>query len=88
MSSPCAGGRILTCGAASACCEGASGSSALGCTDTPGRTFAFVEGTTSFFSFDYPWGTVVVVTGAVSGTNPCKPGFGETIILGFALGMV
>ena len=79
---------MLTGGTARACCSGATVSSALCFTNVPGSTVALVGGTTSFVRFSYPWGGGFVVTDAVSGTIPCKPGVDEKIVLGFALGLV
>ena len=55
----------------------------LGCANDPGGVVAFVGGSKSGVSSSCPWGTVVVATGTVSGSNPCEPGFGEIIILVF-----
>ena len=63
-------------------------SGALVCADSPSSTVSFTGGETSFFRFACPWGTGVVITGAVTGTIPCDPGVGEMIVLGVALGMI
>ena len=72
MGSPCAGGCTLTGGAARGYCAGSAGSGALGSADTPSSAVVFVGGETSCASFCCPWGARVLVTNAVSGTNPCE----------------
>ena len=47
-----------------------------------------IEGVTSFVIFSCAWGTLVVITCTVSGSNPCGPGVGDTIVLRFALGLI
>ena len=49
--------------------------------------YLHTQGAESFFSFDWPWGAGVVITGTVSGTNPCGHGVGEMIFLRPKLGL-
>ena len=49
---------------------------------------AFTGGATSHVGFVCPWGTRVLVIIPVSVANYCEPGVGETVVLGFTLGLV
>ena len=40
-----------------------------------------------FFRFASPWGTGIIVTGAVISTNSFGPGFGDTIVLRLIIGL-
>ena len=72
----CSGGIRLTSDAARACCEVTTGSSALSCANDPGSASMLAGGATSCVSFGYTWDTGIVVTGTVSGANPCEPDIG------------
>ena len=85
---PCVGGDMLASSTERYCCAGAVFSSALGCADAPGSTIAFVGRAISYVIFDCPWGEGDVVTGAVSGANPCELGVCERTVLGFVLSLV
>ena len=73
-------GIMLTSGTAMVYSACDVGSSALSCTDAPGSTVAFAGGAASFVIFDFLWGTGVVVTVPLSGTNTVVPGVGENIV--------
>ena len=88
MDVPCSGGDILTSVTVRVCCAGATGSDELCCADAPGSKVVFVGGAIIFVRLSCHWGTFFVVTGTVSGTNPCEPGAGETISLRFALWLI
>ena len=67
-------GSMLTGGIESIFCAGDAGNATLGCADSPGNAVVLVGGATSFVIFSCPRGTVVAVSGAISGANPGEPG--------------
>ena len=80
-------GGISTASTSRARCVGAAGRGTFGCAGDPGRTVSCAGGSASFVRFSCPWGTVVTVTGTLSGSNPCGPKVGEAIVLKFTLGL-
>ena len=85
---PCEGDFMLTDGASGTFCAGSGVGGALDGTNTPGGTFMFVWGATSGTFVGFPWGTGTIVTGVVSGTNPCEAGVGGMKALEFVISLV
>ena len=80
-------GGMLISGTARACCAVAAGRGSFGCSGTPSVVALCAGDAASFVSFACPQGTDISITGVVSGPIPWGPGFGETVVLSFALGL-